>query len=169
MSHLADDVQYFDCSLIKISAFPFENKLQTLKRYVRSAHNPIAQIYKRLQELDSIDYKDHILNAKLYISTRMEKDSEESRQFAMIQKHRRRDNKYDAHLLHVDNVDNFFQDPCPSKYLSICLVRDWRNHHITRTVIYKDQLHRKVVILPINDRDYLFITMLHEIEVDRHH
>ena len=49
--HIADDVEYFKKSLQAISAFPFENSLQELKRFVRSRHNPVAQIMKRLRQL----------------------------------------------------------------------------------------------------------------------
>lgn len=126
-----------------ISAFPFENKLQTLKRYVRSAHNPLSQVWKRLQEIHTCGYQHEFKPTKTYMSTKMEKDSifylKESRQFAMVQKHRKK--RYDAQLMQIDNVDNFFHQPCPSKFLSIAHVKDWRNQHLTKTVISRKQLH----------------------------
>ena len=48
--HVADDVQYFGTSLDNVSAFKYENYLQTIKRLVRGASNPIAQVSKRLHE-----------------------------------------------------------------------------------------------------------------------
>ena len=47
--HLADDVAVHG-ALDKFSAFPFENYLQKLKRFVRSGKNPIVQIARRLSE-----------------------------------------------------------------------------------------------------------------------
>ena len=49
--HNADDVEYFKKSLQAKSASAFENYLQELKRFVRSRHNPVAQIMKRLRQL----------------------------------------------------------------------------------------------------------------------
>ena len=50
--HLPDDVEFFQASLDEISCcFPFENHMQTLKRLVHSAQNPLVQVVKRLDEL----------------------------------------------------------------------------------------------------------------------
>lgn len=48
--HLVDDCKYHNCSLNKLSAFPFENMLGSLKRLVRGPHNPVVQVVKRLSE-----------------------------------------------------------------------------------------------------------------------
>lgn len=50
--HLTDDSRFFDLDLDKISCFPFENYLQTLKRYVRNATNPLSSIIRRVSELE---------------------------------------------------------------------------------------------------------------------
>ena len=50
--HLADDVENHGEDLNKISAFPFENYLQEIKRFVKNSHNPIAQIVKRVSEIE---------------------------------------------------------------------------------------------------------------------
>ena len=49
--HLADDVKNMGCSLIKYTAFPFESFLGKLKKYVRTANRPLAQLCRRLHEL----------------------------------------------------------------------------------------------------------------------
>ena len=41
-------------SLQAISALAFENYLEELKRFVRSRHNPVAHIMKRLAELEGL-------------------------------------------------------------------------------------------------------------------
>ena len=55
--HLPDDVTFFKCSLNELSAFPFENYLQILKKIVRNAKNPVAQVGKRCAESDRLQIK----------------------------------------------------------------------------------------------------------------
>ena len=54
--HLAQDCKNFGC-LDSISAFPFENYLGKLKRFVRKPSHPLAQIIRRLSEETSLDPK----------------------------------------------------------------------------------------------------------------
>lgn len=49
LSHLSADVARMG-SLDSYSCFPFENYMSTLKRFVRSPNNPLAQVVSRLQE-----------------------------------------------------------------------------------------------------------------------
>ena len=51
--HLPDDALNFSSSFNKISAFPFENYLRTLKHIVRNAQNPIVKISKKLFEIET--------------------------------------------------------------------------------------------------------------------
>lgn len=46
-----------NCTLNSISAFPFESFLGRIKLLLRSANRPLAQICRRLHELDSISKK----------------------------------------------------------------------------------------------------------------
>ncbi|KAJ8665422.1 hypothetical protein QAD02_007084 [Eretmocerus hayati] len=48
--HVADDVQYTQCNINDISAFPFESLLGVIKRMLRSPHNTLAQYCRRLFE-----------------------------------------------------------------------------------------------------------------------
>jgi len=57
--HLTDDVQYFgtildSITLDTISAFPFENYLQTIKKMIKGNNKPLEQIGKRLGQIFSI-------------------------------------------------------------------------------------------------------------------
>ena len=62
--HIVDDVEYFKKLLQAISAFAFENYLQELKRFVRSRHNPVAQIMKPLGELEGLSREQKSLELK---------------------------------------------------------------------------------------------------------
>lgn len=52
--HLHEDSLIYNSPLDKMSSFPFENFIQTLKKYVRRFSNPIVQVAKRQSELNSI-------------------------------------------------------------------------------------------------------------------
>lgn len=52
--HLADDVEYMKCPLSDMNAFPFENTLGKMKRLIRNGNKPLAQICRRLQEIDCL-------------------------------------------------------------------------------------------------------------------
>ena len=55
--HIVDDVRHYNAPLQDISAFPFENCLQTVKKSVRGTRFPLEQIVKRYYERESIDPK----------------------------------------------------------------------------------------------------------------
>lgn len=49
ITHICKDVKNYG-TLDQFSAFPFENKLQKLKNLLRSGHNPLSQIVRRIVE-----------------------------------------------------------------------------------------------------------------------
>ena len=50
LKHLCDDARNLNCSLNEISAFPYENYLQSIKHMVKNSKNPIVQVTKRIAE-----------------------------------------------------------------------------------------------------------------------
>ena len=48
--HIVDDVKTHKMNLHELSAFPFENYLQQIKKMVRNNNNPLASIVKQLGE-----------------------------------------------------------------------------------------------------------------------
>ena len=50
--HLHDDVNYHKMSLFDMSAFAFENYMQTLKRYIRKSTELVVQVVNRRCEID---------------------------------------------------------------------------------------------------------------------
>ena len=169
LQHLPDDVISFNSSLNELCSFPFENFLQTLKRYVHNSRNPIVQVCKRLKETEHSRFVKSYKQMKTYISS-VPKDSvfylEEDKSFAMIQRKSSKDNYYHALLLQLDQTENLFNSPCPSKLLNICLVKNLDNQPTEHKLINSKAFTRKVVIIPmLNNIDFVFIPMLHEIEV----
>lgn len=55
LSHLCDDVLVYG-PLDNFSAFPFENYLGQLKRLLKSNNNPLAQVYRRVSEIENARY-----------------------------------------------------------------------------------------------------------------
>lgn len=48
--HLADDVKFMECNLNRFTAFPFESYLGKMKKFLRTANRPLAQMCRRLYE-----------------------------------------------------------------------------------------------------------------------
>lgn len=162
--HLPSDVEFFETSLNDLSGFQFENHLQTIKRFVRNSKNPIAQVAKRLAELDNVTSSK--CNNKTFsrISTRT-KDRcfmLHNEDFAFVQE-KRADGKLDCDILKQRKVENFFGHSFNSRLLNIGYVRNLT--HRTRrsiTIDAKDITH-KVICLPFKRGDVLF-PLLHEVE-----
>lgn len=62
--HLCDDVKHFG-PLDMFSAFPFENHMQVLKKFVRKGDKPIQQIVRRIHERNYISMSSDVNNVQL--------------------------------------------------------------------------------------------------------
>ena len=79
-------------------------------------------------------------------------------EFAMVQRKRGRDGRYDVLVFPAAITDNYFLLPCESKRLCIFLVRNLDNIQARPRILSKDDLNHKVVLLPLeNGRDYLLL------------
>ncbi len=107
LSHIPDDVQRLQCSVNHLSVFPFENHLQSVKKLVKTPHNPIGQVFSRLERRQQNIFEPQKV-IQPYISTRSQ-DSifylRNTKKFGMNQRRRRCDGMYDVlafhHLLHT--------------------------------------------------------------------
>lgn len=52
--HVVDDVRNFGC-LDNYSSFPFENYLQTLKKFIRKPSTPLQQVVNRIFEQQNVN------------------------------------------------------------------------------------------------------------------
>ena len=67
--HLSDDVTFMGCCLSSITAFPFENLLGKMRKYLRSAVRPLAQLSRRLFEENSLKSKKSNMELVKILST----------------------------------------------------------------------------------------------------
>lgn len=168
--HLPDDVEHFQCPLDDVSSFPFENYLRTLKKMVRQSKNPIAQVAKRLTELEESTKCRRVNKEKFTCVSDTSRDGcflLENGDFVFI-----KEKCADGRLADSSSVmpytlmiQTFFDEPCDSKLLNIARVRD--RSRAKRQRILRQQLHRKVVCLPVNhatNSGCVLFPMLHDLE-----
>ena len=160
--HLPDDAENHKCSLNDISAFPFENYLQKLKRMVRSAHNPIVQVSKRLSELE-ITKKAHNWTATIPLISSKQKDNcfmLQNEDFAFVRE-KRENGTCVCDVITQRYLKSFFDKPCDSMLLNIAFLQKYDK--CKRRLVEKHELSRKAVCLPYNEGCVLF-PLLHEAE-----
>jgi len=126
--HLCDDVQFFETSLDRMSAFPFENYLRTLKRFVRSASvSPIAQVVKRIQEFEATTLASPACtscpSASLKLSTRSRDCMIQLKSGFYGEVIEKRDDSVVVSIYRRSCMDLFYTEPCPSDLLDILFVR----------------------------------------------
>jgi hypothetical protein len=168
--HLADDVQKFKCTLDKVSAFPFENYMQTLKRYVRSANNPLVQVANRLHEFDVSALETAVHDGNHGVG------STKSRTFYTAE----RDNCYILHtsvyifvkevrsdcgivtllcdLCPVGQTTSLFEAPCDSIWLHIACIKEGQKFQ--RGVVKPEQVRAKCLCLPRQGYGSVIIPMV---------
>ena len=160
--HILQDVDNFNVSLDKIFSFPFENYLQVLKKFVKKSQNPLAQVVKRVSELERFamngaDFK----NLDTAIATR-ETDSWfllSSGKFAQILNINQ--NSYDCRVTSNTSTKNLSIDPCDSKMINVVYIRNLNDASRRREIQKKYVLH-KVVCLPYKD-GFAITSFLHNI------
>ncbi len=161
--HIADDAEKFDCSLNDLSAFPFENVLQSVKKMVRNSKNPAVQVAKRLAECEMAK---RVAAAK-YKSRQIVRCTPKDCCFLMKDEHfafvRRKlqDEQIVVDVVKAHHVEDFFTRPCHSKMLNIGFIttRDLQRRARRRTLLI-NQLRRKVVCLPYAE-GYVLLPLLH--------
>ena len=127
LKHVVDDARYMKYSLNDICAFPFENHLQVIKRLVRTAKNPIAQIVKRLGEVEKTGTKQQ---KKTHTSLSFVSANKrngclllQNDDFAFVIE-KRADSKLVCDIVKQRNVDSFITEPLDSKVLNIVYVKN---------------------------------------------
>jgi hypothetical protein len=166
LKHLADDARHMKCSLNSVSAFPFENHLQVIKRLVRTAKNPIVQVVKRLHEIEvaGVQHHNKQYTCLSYISTNTRNGCLllTNEDFAFVVE-KRDGAKLVCDIIRQSSADSFFSDPCDSKLFNIVYVKNFETIRKTRRLVEADEVSRKVVCLPYQ-RGYVLLPLLHGME-----
>lgn len=158
--HLHEDIEHFRKPLNKISCFPFENHLQAIKKLVRNSSNPIAQIAKRISELDNIGRKEGLKNtAKVSNSKKDKWFTLENGDIASVVE--KRNDIYVCCIIKSRYKEDFFLKPCCSSIFGIYFVKH-RNMEGTNIILKQDHFKIKLVGIEV-DEGYVFIEMLHNI------
>lgn len=159
--HLPDDCRHFKCSLNDISAFPYENHLQSIKKSVKSAKNPIVQVAKRLQEKDlaEVPYT-KVKRTFSVISTQMRNRCFllKNECYAFVRE-KRNEGTLVCDILKQRNTENYFTRPC--ELLNIALVKP--HMRMQRRLVEQTELQKKMVCLPV-ENGHVLIPMLHSLD-----
>ncbi len=124
LTHLPDDVKHFQCSLNNVSSFPFENYLQTLKKNGQAkskSYCPGCQTLNRAREVNETqtcsqrDVHSCIYHIKGWLFPSGHED------FAFV-KEKRSDGSLVCDVIHHNDTESFFDDPCDSRLLNIVRV-----------------------------------------------
>ncbi|XP_060577087.1 uncharacterized protein LOC132734366 isoform X2 [Ruditapes philippinarum] len=163
LKHLCDDARNLNCSLNEISAFPYENYLQSIKHMVKNSKNPIVQVTKRIAEREFSKCEDlKVASTYTTVSTKPR-----NRCFMLLNEtfvfiREKRDNgRFVCDLLRQRDCENFFTTPCESKLINVVFVK--KRTRMTRRLVEKEELGRKAVCLPFDD-GYVLVPMLHGVE-----
>ncbi len=165
--HLPEDVNYFQCSLNDISAFPFENHLQRIKKLVKKAQNPIVQVARRLAEIDGRQARNQgqVHSVHVHVSAKR-KDrcfiTKDQNVAFFVEK--RDHGALVCDCVKRDNTANFFETPCHSKLINIVFISDTAFRRRSRRQVLKlCDIDRKAVCLAYND-GYVILPLLHGVE-----
>ena len=159
--HLTDDILNHGVGLHEISAFPFENYMQVIKKFVRNAKNPIAQIVKRLYELENSGG----MYSKKEIHTKVSPTNGKDNWFltkdgCYVCVQTINDGpSYVCSVVKRKDVQNYFTEPCQSTILQICRVK--KGVQMKRRSFTFNELDRKLACFSSNDC-FVLIPLCHE-------
>ena len=155
-------VLHFKSSLYEVSAFPFENYLQTLKRLVRGNHNPLVQVCKWLDELSGSSKNKRVKNT-FKVSAGQTSNSWFFTNQGIINVRDIRVHGMDCYLYKFPFLDNFFYEFVNSSDIGVFLIRQ----HIqpSQCWLQKTDLIRKCVCFPC-ETGKVVIRLLHDFVIE---
>ncbi|KAJ8365092.1 hypothetical protein SKAU_G00139230 [Synaphobranchus kaupii] len=162
LQHLHEDAASFKCSLNDISAFPFENHMQAIKKMVRSGQNPLAQVSKRIAEQEYAKPSTRSSLKRCYVSTKSRDGCFILADEIAFVREKRGDGMLVADVIRLDDAHDLFEKPCRSKLINIAYVEKEMDV-AQRRVLEKKELLRKAVCLPFSEGFAIF-PLLHNMD-----
>ena len=148
--HIADDVAHFNCSLNDISAFPFEDHLMKLKKYVRKGDKPIVQMIKKIKALENANLdQTGIKNKKMIIHPEIDCYFLLEDHIAIVDRVEEHQNNVWCNLYEKTDLDSLFLSPCNSKVLDIYFLQRNTNYVVER--LHNSRLTKKMVGITTED------------------
>jgi hypothetical protein len=155
--HIADDVEHFECSLNEVSAFPFENYLQTLKKRVKNSHNPVVQVAKRIQEIERSTFFNKLKTSDVNCISNRLKDAcflLDNEEYAIVQDTKPQ-RMFTCDIIKQRHTTSFYTAPCDSKIMDVVYIPNMKDR-ISRRILHRRQLTRKAACLPCNEGHVIF-------------
>lgn len=117
-----------------------------MKKSVRKAQNPIAQVTKRIVEMEKMNCRQ--LPKRIHISVSTQKKDScfllKSREIVFV-KEKRDDKKYVCDVLKRSNLESFYDSPCNSKLLNTVVVK--KKEHASQKEVTGTHRFRKEIDL----------------------
>lgn len=157
--HIADDVEQFHCTLNEISAFPFENFLQALKKMVRNSRSPLIQVSNRLQESNKFFTCDKSVK-KFKISNKAKDSCFGTRKMVVFVKMVKPNGDLICNTIKFKYLEDFFTRPCRSSSLDIWFIKGSAKYR--EKTFKRSDFITKFVCLPCNNGKVV-VRMLHGI------
>lgn len=160
--HIADDCVTYGVSLNKISAFPYENFLGRLKRLVRNANNPIAQVAKRLSEC-------HVLVGTKSLKTRYTMTLRDgvftmkNGDICFISGETHVSDELVVKRISKTRLGSLFTIPCDSRVLGIGRIRNSLLAEVPQVMIHKGDIFKKMVCMANDEgNEFALVPVLHQ-------
>lgn len=185
--HLADDVEYMQCSIPEISAYSFESALGKLGKLIRTGNKPLSQLCRRMSELlykstekatippnikilkqlkndelnntpiTSVEFKGAVITLKHPNNTVLLKDKKIVQVSKMFITHG--DNRVYISGVKLKKMDSIYEYPFKSEHMNMWIVN--KRNCPTETYLLND-VDKKMVcfIITINNQEKMYVIPL---------
>ena len=156
--HLVDDVKNYNLPITEISAFPFENFLQRMKRFVKGKRFPLQEMLKRHDEWATQGHPSHKAK-ELKISCSLKDSCFRTEKGIVFLTKKEKNNEYRAVLYKYELLQEFYKlRSTPSQTFGTYYIS---SYVVGKNVIVNiDSLVRKCVVLPY-DNGRVIMTLCH--------
>ena len=159
--HLVDDVIYFKSSLNEISAFKFENYMQTIKKSVKNSCNPVSQIIKRMRERENVMTFSKNQSPKISNSGKDSCFFTSNGDIAFIKSIANQTVTCD--VINKRSAEPLYDVPIKSLLVDIIYIRNFSSATFKTRTFQMKELSRKCVQLPYK-QGFAFFPLLHDFE-----